>query len=60
MSKNTEDIYTKKIDPLSSTVFYRIFIPITRRVKGYTRFVGKYVTCIHLSIQKEHYYTRYS
>jgi len=21
-----------------------IFIPVTRRVKGYTRFVGKYVT----------------
>jgi len=22
----------------------KIFIPVTRRVKGYTRFVGKYVT----------------
>jgi len=29
MLKNTKDI---------------IFIPVTRRVKGYTRFVGKYVT----------------
>jgi len=34
----------------NSTVFLNrrssnMFIPVTRRVKGYTRFVGKYVTC---------------
>jgi len=31
-------------DILSYTIGNIIFIPLTRRIKGYTRFVGKYVT----------------
>jgi len=36
--------YNKVIAKRFLNQFLSIFIPVTRRVKGYTRFVGKYVT----------------
>jgi len=40
-------IYITHLDLFIKIYYFNaiyIFIPVTRRVKGYTRFVGKYVT----------------
>jgi len=39
-----------KIAHRDTFLILNIFIPVSRRVKGYTRFVGKYVTVRSLSV----------
>jgi len=59
-SYRTYAIRTQGIPEISvpASMQLQIFIPVTRRVKGYTRFVGKYVTGRRKRFRPHKVYTR--